>query len=101
MSVPIDTALLEALYAMNRTAAQRSDADFARLSAQPRPRQAPVAQPQAPPATQPTLTFYDYHSSVELREPIMFNGAADDVEPFLRDVEVHFRLQRAALVTDA
>ncbi|PIL30361.1 hypothetical protein GSI_07546 [Ganoderma sinense ZZ0214-1] len=102
MSVPIDTALLEALYAMNRTAAQRSNADFARLSAQSRPRQAPVAQPQAPPATQPTLPFVDYyHPSVELREPVMFNGAADNVEPFLRDVEVHFRLQRAALVTDA
>ncbi|KAJ3007948.1 hypothetical protein NUW54_g3346 [Trametes sanguinea] len=38
--------------------------------------------------------------SVKVREPRMFSGKADDVEPFIREVKACVQLQRSGFVTD-
>lgn len=38
--------------------------------------------------------------SIKVREPRMFSGKADDVEPFIREVKTYIQLQRGAFVTD-
>ncbi len=39
-------------------------------------------------------------ATVKVREPRMFSGKADDVEPFIREVKACVQLQRGAFLTD-